>query len=166
MNYYPKGETQAKDEGYSVIKVIETLDGAKVDAYTPGSILKVTLTVSSNQYRHFVVVDDPVPAGFEIINTSFKTTAANLNNEEGEQEGEQEGGEEDYDWYDRAFNHVEKYDDRVLLFSDSFSPGVHSYTYLIQVTRTGSYQMPATRAEGMYEPEVFGQTASRVVEIK
>jgi uncharacterized protein YfaS (alpha-2-macroglobulin family) len=166
MNYYPKGETQAKDEGYSVIKVIETLDGAKVDAYTPGSILKVTLTVSSNQYRHFVVVDDPVPAGFEIINTSFKTTAANLNNEEGEQEGEQEGGEEDYDWYDRAFNHVEKYDDRVLLFSDSFSPGVHSYTYLIQVTRTGSYQMPATRAEGMYEPEVFGQTASKVVDVK
>jgi len=26
--------------------------------------------------------------------------------------------------------------------------------------------MPATRAEGMYEPEVFGQTASKVVGVR
>jgi uncharacterized protein YfaS (alpha-2-macroglobulin family) len=157
MNYYPKGETLAKDEGFSVVKVIEALDSTKSNAYNPGSILKVTITVSSSQYRHFVVVDDPVPAGFEVVNTSFGTTASNLNNEEGGR---------DSDSYEYAYNHVEKYDDRVLLFADSFSPGPHSYTYLVQVTRTGYYQMPATRAEGMYEPEVFGQTASKVVEIK
>jgi uncharacterized protein YfaS (alpha-2-macroglobulin family) len=157
MNYYPKGQTPAKDEGYSVVKVIEALDSSKTTIYSPGSIMKVTITVSSNQYRHFVVVDDPVPAGFEVVNTSFGTTASNLNNEESER---------DNDWYDYTYNHVDKYDDRVLLFADSFSPGTHSYTYLIQVTRTGLYQMPATRAEGMYEPEVFGQTASTVVEVK
>lgn len=156
MNYYPKGETPAKDEGFSVVKVIETLDGSRTDIYTPGSILKVTLTISSNQYRHFVVVDDPVPAGFEVVNTSFETTATNLD----------EGGPRKRRRNDYTYNHVEKYDDRVLLFADSFSPGAHSYTYLVQALRSGSYQMPATRAEGMYEPEVFGQTASSGVEIK
>jgi uncharacterized protein YfaS (alpha-2-macroglobulin family) len=157
MNYYPAGETTAKDEGFSIIKTIETLSGSKADTVTPGAILKVTLTVSSSQYRHFVVVDDPVPAGFEVVNTSFQTTAANITAEEGEQSPE---------WYAYAFHHVEKYDDRVLLFADSFTPGPHSYTYLVQVTRSGSYRMPATRVEGMYEPEVFGQTASGVVEIR
>jgi len=120
-------------------------------------MLKVTLTVSSRQYRHFVVVDDPVPAGYEVVNTSFQTTAANLSDQEGER---------DEDWYEVAFHHVEKYDDHVLLFADYFTPGAHTYTYLVQATRSGMFSMPATRAEGMYEPEVFGQTASKVVGVR
>jgi uncharacterized protein YfaS (alpha-2-macroglobulin family) len=157
MSYYPKGETQQKDEGFSVIKTIEPLKGKLTGPFTTGTMMKVTLTISSNQDRHFVVVDDPVPAGFEVVNTSFETTASQLGREE----------REDSDsWYEYAFHHVEKYDDRVLLFADYFTAGSHSYTYLVQVTRSGNFQMPATRTEGMYEPEVFGQTASKVVEIK
>ncbi len=160
MNYYPKGKTLPKEEGFSVVKTVESLNGKKISSYTPGMTVKVTITVTTKQDRHFVVVDDPVPAGFEIVNTSFKTTAANLD----EEEGEGEGNESYWEW--EAFNHVEKRDDRVLLFSDYFTAGTHSYTYLAQVVRTGSYQLPATRAEGMYEPEVFGQTGSGEVIIK
>ena len=157
MNYYPKGETQQKDEGFSVVKTVEPLTGTAADTLAPGSLMKVTITVASSQYRHFVVVDDPVPAGCEIVNTSFQTTASDLDEHEGEHNDE---------WYERAFHHVERYDDHVLLFADYFTAGPHSYTYLIQVTRSGSYQMPATRAEGMYEPEVFGQTASKIVVVR
>ena len=64
MNYYPKGETQQKDEGFSVVKTIEPLKGKLTEGFPAGSMMKVTITVSSNQDRHFVVVDDPVPAGF------------------------------------------------------------------------------------------------------
>ncbi|GAI63868.1 unnamed protein product, partial [marine sediment metagenome] len=32
---------------------------------------KVTLSVITPQERNFVVVDDPLPAGVEVINTSF-----------------------------------------------------------------------------------------------
>ncbi|HTO94968.1 MAG TPA: alpha-2-macroglobulin family protein, partial [Bacteroidota bacterium] len=157
MNYYPTGETVAKEEGFSVVKSVETLNGAAADTVTSGAMLKVTLTVSSKQYRHFVVVDDPVPAGYEVVNTSFQTTAANLAGGEGER---------DEEWYEQAFHHVEKYDDHVLLFADYFTPGAHTYTYLVQATRTGVFSMPATRAEGMYEPEVFGQTASKAVGVR
>jgi uncharacterized protein YfaS (alpha-2-macroglobulin family) len=157
MNYYPKGETQAKDEGYSIVKTIAPLDGTAADTYNPGTMMKVTLTVSSNQDRHFMVVEDPVPAGMEVVNTSFQTTAANLGKEERENENL---------WYEQVFQHVEKYDDRVVLFGDYFTAGSHTYTYLVQITRSGSYQMPATHAEGMYEPEVFGQTGSKIIIIK
>ena len=158
MNYYPKGATLAKEEGLSVVKTIQTMDGKNVDTFVPGMTVKITLTVSSRQDRHFVVVDDPIPAGFEIVNTSFQTSASNLDDEEGEQNGSH--------WYWRAFNHVEKLDDRVLLFSDYFEVGSHTYTYVAQVTRSGLYQLPATRAEGMYEPEVFGQTASGTITVQ
>ncbi|HUI10691.1 MAG TPA: Ig-like domain-containing protein [Bacteroidota bacterium] len=157
MNYYPTGETVAKEEGFAVVKTVETLAGGGADTVASGAMLKVTLTVSSRQYRHFVVVDDPVPAGYEVVNTSFQTTGANLEDQEGER------GD---DWYEEAFHHVEKYDDHVLLFADEFTPGAHTYTYLVQATRTGVFSMPATRAEGMYEPEVFGQTASKAVGVR
>jgi hypothetical protein len=153
------GETPQKSEGFSVVKTMEPLSGGADSIFTAGTMMKVAITVSSNQDRHFVVVEDPVPAGFEIVNTAFATTAANVQNEEGENE------RGDW-WYEKAFHHVEKYDDRVVLFADDFRAGSHTYTYLVQVARSGSYQMPATRAEGMYEPDVFGQTASKIVIIK
>ena len=157
MNYFPRGETLAKDEGLSVVKSAEPLKGSATDTLLPGTMMKVTITVASSQARHFVVVNDPVPAGWEVVNTSFKTTARSLKKEEGE-------NEEDSD--EEVFDHVEKYDDHVLLFADDFPAGTHSYTYLIEVTRSGAYQMPATRAEEMYEPEVFGQTVSKVVVVR
>lgn len=157
LNYYPKGETFQKDEGFSVVKTMTPLDDDSTKYFTAGSMMKITITVSSNQDRYFVVVEDPVPAGCEMVNTAFQTTAANLSDEEGERDSQ---------WYEYAFHHVEKYDDRVLLFADEFQAGTHSYTYVVKVTRNGSYQMPATHVEGMYEPEVFGQTASQVVVVK
>ena len=155
MNYYPKGETQEKDEGFSVVKTVEPLKGTAPDTLVPGAFMKVTITVASSQARQFVVVDDPVPAGWEVVNTSFETTASNLGK-----------SDDDDDWTEHPFHHVEKYDDHVLLFADEFTPGTRSYTYLVQVTRSGSYQMPATRVEEMYEPEVFGQTASKIVVVQ
>jgi uncharacterized protein YfaS (alpha-2-macroglobulin family) len=157
MNYYPRGETQPTDEGFSIVKSVEALSGEHVDTARAGSMLKVTLTVSSPQYRHFVVLDDPVPAGWEVVNTSFATTSTGLGGQAGEQADA---------WYAYAFHHTEQYDDRVLLFADYFTPGAHTYSYVVQATRTGSYRMPATRVEGMYEPEVFGQTGSSVIEVR
>ncbi|HET6271415.1 MAG TPA: hypothetical protein VFG32_00385, partial [Bacteroidota bacterium] len=61
------------------------------------------------------------------------------------------------------FNHKEMYDDRVQLFADYLPAGVHTFTYMARATSYGKFQMPSTRAEGMYEPEVFGQTSSRVI---
>jgi uncharacterized protein YfaS (alpha-2-macroglobulin family) len=43
---------------------------------------------------------------------------------------------------------------------------VHTFTYLARVTSFGTFAMPSTRAEGMYEPEVFGQTSSQVITIR
>jgi uncharacterized protein YfaS (alpha-2-macroglobulin family) len=154
MNYYPRGPSVAKEEGLFVGKTVE-VQGVPLEAGKPmtvGSIAKVTLTVMTNQERNFIVVDDAVPAGCEVITTSFNTTASNLEEERKESS-----------W---AFDHVEKYDDHVLLFADVLPVGMNTFSYLVRVVRGGTFILPSTRAEGMYEPEVFGQTASSVVEIK
>ncbi len=154
LNYFPLQNDAAKEEGFSVTKTIEHLktDSAGNRSIGIGNIAKVTLTVSSKQDRPFTVVDDPVPAGFEIINTSFRTTGSNLDENDGEM-----------NYY---FNHKEQKDDRALFFADYLPAGIHTITYLVRVTSFGTFGMPATKVEQMYEPEVFGQTSSGVITVR
>ncbi|GJQ21940.1 MAG: peptidase inhibitor [Bacteroidia bacterium] len=158
MNYYPKGESRAKEEGFSITKSVEPVEGAPAadGSFRAGSVARVKLTISTNQERNFVVVDDPVPAGFEIINTSLLTSGTNLRREE-----RSEG-----DWWSNPFRHRESYDDRALFFADYLPANVYTLTYLVRATSYGTFNMPSTRIEGMYEPEVFGQTGSRNVRIR
>jgi uncharacterized protein YfaS (alpha-2-macroglobulin family) len=159
MNYYPKATQGAADEGIEVTKTMEAVPAqeGKGDRFAPGTLVRVTIAVTVGQERHFVVVDDPLPAGFEVVNRTFRTTA---NQMPGDEPGEQEW------WKFNPFNHPEFKDDRVLLFADFLPAGVHTYTYVARATSFGTFAMPATRAEGMYEPEVFGRTSSRTIEIR
>ncbi|HEY6951019.1 MAG TPA: hypothetical protein VI758_01360, partial [Bacteroidota bacterium] len=159
MNYYPTGQTKAKEEGISVVKTVDRLVPASdsVASISAGAVSKVTLTISTNQARNFIVVDDPVPAGLEIINTSFQTSGANL--------PEQEQNQSEW-WTWNPFRHREMYDDRALFFADYLPAGSYTLTYLVRATSYGTFEAPATRAEGMYEPEIFGQTSSRLIRVQ
>lgn len=159
MNYYPQGETTAKEEGLSVMKII--VDPQKpntpLGTLTAGSVAKISLTIATTQDRNFVVVDDPIPAGFEIIDRSFETTASSILPSEMKPEEQ---------WRWNPFKHREFYDDRALFFADYLPAGIHTVSYLVRATRYGSFQLPSTRAEGMYEPEVFGQTSSKIFKVE
>lgn len=168
MAYFPKEEAKVRDEGIAVLKTMELFnDDSRVGnessnlSFAPGSIMKITLRVVTPQQRNFVVVDDPLPAGLEAINTSLQTesseTARMLANDQSQ--------ENQYRWWG-SFNHQELRDDRVLLFADELAAGVHTYSYLARATTFGKFEMPATYTEMMYEPEVFGQTGSVQVEVK
>ena len=41
----------------------------------------------------------------------------------------------------------------------------NQYSYIVQATTPGTFYAPSTLVEGMYEPEVFGRTASAELEI-
>jgi uncharacterized protein YfaS (alpha-2-macroglobulin family) len=65
-----------------------------------------------------------------------------------------------------TFVHFEKYADHVALFADGLQAGEHTFQYLIRANQPGKFTMPATKAEEIYHPEVFGTTLGRVVYIK
>ena len=165
MAYYPKADDLMRDEGIAVLKTMEPLTQTdkKWDGKTfaPGTIVKVTLRVITPQQRNFVVVDDPLPAGLEAVNTSLQTESTELAQALSSIQSE----ERSYRWWG-SFNHHEMKDDRVLVFADELDTGVHTFTYLARATTFGKFMMPSTHTEMMYEPEVFGQTAGGQVEIK
>jgi uncharacterized protein YfaS (alpha-2-macroglobulin family) len=104
---------------------------------------------------NFVAINDALPAGLEAINPTLKTSGS-LGGAPSQSEGEgEEGGIISY-----TFDHIELKDDRVTLFAERLGRGVHTYAYFARATTYGSFTMPPSTAEKMYQPEVFGRTGT------
>jgi len=107
-------------------------------------------------------VTDPLPAGFEPVESWFATTAQSLADNQDQQSGP--GG---WRWWQRGgFDHVERHDDRVELFATSLGEGRHTFSYIARATTAGLFRTAPARAEEMYSPEVFGRTATAIIEIR
>ena len=155
LGFVPQRRDKPAAEGLEISRSMRPMDGGKV--FKAGSRVVVTITVRTPQDRTFVAVSDPVPAGFEIVNTEFAVESAEDARTLARKA--ERGGE----W--GGFQRAERYDDRMLIFADYMTAGEHKYSYVVQATVPGTFYGPAALAEGMYEPEVFGRTAGASVEI-
>ena len=123
--------------------------------------------------REYVVIDDPLPAGFEPIDARLRTTTTAYSHA-GQATGDAgcEGCDDGADagevgrGYSSAWSRQELRDDRALTFVDHMPGGIYHYRYFARATTAGRFVVPPTKAEGMYEPETFGRTAAAVVEIE
>ena len=132
-------------------------------SYKSGDLVKVTLSFTLTKERRYVAVTDPLPAGFEPVESFFATTAASL-------KGEQEQLEQQGDWrswlMNGGFDHIERHDDRVQLFATRLDEGRHEFSYIVRATTAGTFRTAPAHAEEMYEPEVFGRTETAIVEVQ
>ena len=125
--------------------------------------MRVTLTLAAHQgaplrRRH----RSAARRASRPVESWFATTAADLARDQDEQD---DGGGDWLDWWGRGgFDRVERHDDRVLLFATRLSEGEHVFSYVARATTAGTFRTAPTHAEEMYEPEVFGRTASDVVD--
>jgi uncharacterized protein YfaS (alpha-2-macroglobulin family) len=125
----------------------------------------VDLIVAAPSLRHFVAIEDPLPAGLEAVDTQLATTSADLNLEaQAAAAGAASPGAESRfasSWYRQELR-----DDRVLFFVDHMPAGIYHYRYLARATSLGHFVAPPTRAFEMYQPEVFARTGVSVVEVR
>lgn len=160
LKYYPLGEVEAIDRGFAVRKTYKTLKGAKIDEdeFVPGEKYIVEVKVTTDQERSFVILNDPVPAGLKVLNPRFRTG----------QQLDLEKANRDNKWggYWGNFYRSEYYFDRVEVFADYLRRGAHSWSYLVIATNSGSYTVPNTVCQEMYNPEVFGRNSNRNIQVK
>ena len=157
------------EQGMAVERTIAPVGNAPKDPAV-GNTYKVTLTVTVPQDRHFVAVESPLPAGFEGVDLALKTAQQNLYGEEFDGSRTGDLGDTSWWWGDwdplRYFNHREVRDDQIFLFADELPAGVYTYEYLVRATTPGTYKLRPARAYEMYFPEVFGQTAGEIVDVR
>jgi uncharacterized protein YfaS (alpha-2-macroglobulin family) len=145
------------------------------------------LTVPKH-YEH-VIVEDIIPAGFELVNLTLATEDATLRSV-----GVNTRPDSGFRWSDlwRSqsalvlpqddplwFGGVKRslqarelrpsfrelHDDRVFLYAETLQPGVYEYQYLLRAQTPGTFQHLPARAEEMYFPEIFGRTSGSIVTV-
>ena len=168
--YLPVDEVQALNRGIIVGRTYEMADCeedcAPVTSAQVGDLLRVRLTIIAPYDLHYVIVEDPFPAGAEPVDTSLQTTS-----EVGEQP---QMSRTDVDlpyWYRYWgwgwwwFVNSDLRDEKLVLFATYLPAGTYEYTYLLQVGLGGEYRvLPATAYE-MYFPEVMGRSDGMVFTI-
>jgi len=133
-----------------------------VDEVKVGDVVEVRLTVIAPHDLYYVVVEDPLPAGAEAIDTSLETTSL-LEQEPGlYREAEDEGWYWFYHRWWRWYSRSEMRDDKVVLFADYLPAGTYEYIYTFRATQPGEYQVIPTTAHEFYFPEVFGRADGRL----
>ena len=161
------------DQGIRITRTYEPYveNGSKPPSqtYKAGDLVRVTLALQLTKERRYVAVTDPLPAGFEAVESWFASSSAALANADREDHGDrQEDVQDDWSewWQSSRFDHVERHDDRIQLFATRLSEGHHEFSYVVRATTSGTFRTAPAHAEEMYEPEVFGRTATAIVEVQ
>lgn len=149
--YTPKSYDKSLNAGFAVSRKIVDLQGTPVQQLQEGQRYKVVLNVESAVSRSFVVLEDFIPAGFEIVQTELATQAVPAT---------EKSVKPNY------FARNEKYDDRFVAFADYLPAGEHEYSYWVQARTAGRFAYPSLWASQMYDPSVLGRNKTGTLEIQ
>lgn len=160
LTYAPRDLAVNRDAGIKVERYYETKDGRRLDltkdTFKQGEEYIVTVKITAPYERKFVVADVPIASGMRILNSSFATESSEVKDITGNYSERWWGG----------FNYIENYKDKVLLFADMLDKGEHIYKYVVRAATPGEYLLPATKAEEMYNPDIFGYDGQHKVVIE
>jgi alpha-2-macroglobulin len=119
-----------------------------------GDLIKVSLRVTlPHDDSRYLVIEDPLPAIFETVNSDFDSQKAA--NGPTTSEG---------DWH---ISHSELRSDRAVFYLDRVpNSGTYTLTYLARCTVAGEATAPPAKVEWMYDPENFALSASRLFHSK
>ena len=161
-NYRLKGNQPGQLNGLRVTRYVHPVNQKEVlrefSLYAPeepltlglGQVFDLELEIIADHPVDHVVITDQLPAGLEAIDTSFQTSSNYFVPQESS-------------W---AVAYQQIYKDKIIAYSDRFSPGVYRLHYLVRSVTQGSFDWPGAGAHLQYAPEEFGRCASSIVEIK
>jgi uncharacterized protein YfaS (alpha-2-macroglobulin family) len=124
-------------------------------SFRRGDLVEARLTLDVPEETWYVVVDDPLPAGFEAANERLGTTSHQAAAYD----------EPVYHWQYYGYNRKEIRDERVSFFIDQLPPGQHTYTYLMRATTAGTFVALPAHVYPMYEPDVWSRSESMSVQV-
>ena len=182
---YPRDD-YAKDgysNGFAIKKRLENTDGSKT--IKVGDVVKITLDLDvEGDNLNYLVLDDPLPAGFVAINSAIKTeevipkknrkAKAAHYDEDGEYQDDDDadGGYYWGDWdYTGGFsrfvpNYFEIRNDRVIAFKDRSWRGRYQYSYYARAVIEGEFVMPSSKIQMMYDPSVVSYTPTEKITVE
>jgi uncharacterized protein YfaS (alpha-2-macroglobulin family) len=112
-----------------------------------GDLVQVRLTVMAPTALRALVLEDPLPAGLEPIDTRLKTTSQATAS--AVQAAQAPG------W--QPWTHLDVRSDRVTLFANYVERGAFQYTYVARASLPGDYHVLPVNGREQYFPDVFAR---------
>jgi uncharacterized protein YfaS (alpha-2-macroglobulin family) len=145
--------TTARSSGYAVTRTLTAVEQKQAGAWSRGDIVRVRLDIDAQSDMTWVVVNDPVPAGASHLGSGLGGQSRIAVS------SQPRAGCPCVAFEERAFDGVRAYFSYV-------RKGTWTYEYTIRLNQAGRFELPATRVEALYAPEVFGELPNPPFEVK
>ncbi|MGH8065828.1 MAG: alpha-2-macroglobulin family protein [Candidatus Entotheonellia bacterium] len=139
--------------GYRLAKSLIPVEASTAGRFTRGDIVRVRLTIEADRDMTWVVVNDPIPAGASHLGTGLARDAQLAVDAAARQASARPAFEE------RAFDGFRAYYEFV-------PKGGLIVEYTMRLNQSGRFNLPPTRVEALYAPEMFGELPNDVVEVQ
>lgn len=136
--------TQPLVAGYEVQRRIKPVSQARPGVWSRGDVYRVTLNINAKTATTWAVLTDPVPAGATILGSGL-----------GRDSGIATQTQADSGWYGPSF--VERGMDAYRAYYEYLPAGASTLEYTVRLNTVGQFQLPPTRMEAMYQPDVLGE---------
>jgi uncharacterized protein YfaS (alpha-2-macroglobulin family) len=161
--------TQPLASGYTITKTLTPVEASHTGGWRRGDLVRVHLKIDAQSDMTWVVVNDPLPSGAshlggglrrdsQIAVSGEQTSDALLMSTRG---GATAVFDSDLFWPD----FVERPFDAYRAYYHYIPKGGFEVEYTIRLNQAGQFQMPATRVEALYQPEMFGEIPNARFEV-
>jgi hypothetical protein len=139
--------------GYTIAKTLTPIEPRQPGSFRRGDLVRVSLTIEAQADMTWVVVNDPIPAGASHLGTGLARDSAIAT------QGERERGRAWPAYQERSFEAFRAY--------YAFVPkGTFTLEYTVRLNQSGRLNLPTTRVEALYAPEVFGELPNAPLEVQ
>ena len=140
--------TEALSSGYKIKRTLTPIEQKEKGKWSRGDVLRITLEMEAQSDMTWVVVNDPIPAGATILGGGLGRDSNIL------AQGEKKQG-----WVWPAFE--ERTFESFRAYYEYVPKGAWLVEYTVRLNNEGAFDLPATRVEAMYAPEMFGEIPNR-----
>jgi len=138
--------------GFAVTKTLTPIQQKVPGQWSEGDVVRVRVQVDAQSDIGWVALDDPIPAGATILGRALAHDSAMLST----------GSDEGWLWP----TYVEYAADAYRAYYQWVEKGQWAAEYTLRLNQSGAFQLPPTRVEAMYAPEMFGMLPNATWTVK
>lgn len=138
---------------FKLRRTVTPIEQKQPGVWTRGDTARVSLALEAQSDMTWVVVDDPIPAGATVLGTGLGRDSQLLT------QGEKRDG-----WAWPAYE--ERRQEAFRAYYRFVPKGQWTVEYTVRFNNPGRFELPATRIEALYAPEMFGEYPNEAVEVR
>ncbi len=138
--------------GYKIKKTLLPIEQKNKGTWSKGDVVRVRLEIEAQSDMTWVVVQDPIPSGSNILGTGLGRDSQIMTS-----------GEKREGWVWPAFE--ERSFEAFRAYYEFVPKGSWTIEYTVRLNNSGIFSLPTTRAEALYAPEMFGELPNKKIEV-